>query len=237
MFYLRSILYLFMILLSYLIPFFLIKIIFYSVRKNKSQNYFKNNIVNYSNSAFTTNISLLDRYKDVSSDKLSRFNTDDIEVLKDYFYDLFLKFEIAYSNLDYNTMKYVSTKEVFHNYYVGINLNLKAGKRRIIENIKKNDVILFELDSSSIKQVATIMVDISYNNYVVDKENNIISGSRDNVITEKFEVSFRKDFGKNQITKCPNCGANITSSICDYCHTQVDNIEFRISSIKKIVEK
>lgn len=223
-----------MILLYYLIPFILVLIIYKYIRKNNNKRYFRNNVVFLENNLNST---FVNKYQDVSLDKLQRFNTDNIDLLKDYFYNLFLQFENAYNNLDYNKMKMLSTKELFYNYYTGINLNLKGNKKRVIENIQKEDVILFELDSSSIKQVATLMIKISYNTYMVNKDNMVVNGNKSEVVTEKFEVSFRKDFGKNQIIKCPNCSANISGSICEYCHTQIDNIEFKINSIKKIVEK
>ena len=35
---------------------------------------------------------------------------------------------------------------------------------------------------------------------------------------------------------CPNCGAALTGSKCDYCNSKIKDIEFKISSIKKIVD-
>jgi len=208
------------------------------IRRKKNRTYFKNNVIlNKTNKNQGSNKSKYpDKYEDVSKDKLSRFNTDDINALKDLFYNIFLEFENAYNNLDYNIMKLLSTRELYNNYYTGISLDLKTGKKRIINDIEKKKVIVFELDSTSIKQTARVMIEISYINYMIDKKGKVISGNRHNKITERFEVTFRKEFERKETTKCYNCGAFIEGNKCVYCRTPVRNSEFKISSIKKIID-
>ena len=147
-----------------------------------------------------------------------------------------MEFETAYNNLDLNVMKLLSTKQLFYNYQTGINLDLKAGQKRIINNIERKNVILFELDSTIAKQIATVMIEVSYINYTINKKGYVISGSRTEKVTEKFEVAFRKDFERKEITKCPNCGASLAGNKCEYCRTIVHNVDFQISSIKKIID-
>lgn len=48
---------------------------------------------------------------------------------------------------------------------------------------------------------------------------------------------FRKDFEIKEITECPNCGTEIVENKCEFCRSTVKNIEFKISSIKKIVDE
>ena len=47
---------------------------------------------------------------------------------------------------------------------------------------------------------------------------------------------FRKEFGYKPITHCPNCGASLHSNKCDYCRSKIKDVEFKIGSIKKIIE-
>jgi len=218
---------------------FLFKVIANSIKRRNTQNYFKNNvIVNEKVGEVLGKGNKYKRtYKDVSKDQLMKFNTEDIDSLKDYFYQRFVEFENAYNNLDYNIMKMLSTKQMYNNYYTGITLDLKVGKKRIISGIEKKKVILFELDSTIAKQIASLMIEISYINYTIDKNGYIISGSRNNKITEKFEVMFRKDFERNDITKCPNCGAEIVGNKCEFCRSKIKNVEFKISSIKRIIDE
>ena len=204
-----------------------------SLIKKANQSYFKSNIID--NNTYKSNVKK-NIYKDITKDKLAIFNTDDISSLKDYFYDIFLKFENAYNDLDYNTMKIISTSQLYENYYTGMSLDAKENKKRIIKDIKRKNVILYEVDSTTIKQTAGLLIEISDIDYKIDKNGYIIKGNKDTPLTEKFEVQFRKDFDKEDIKKCHNCGAQIEGKRCSYCRTLLKNNEFRISSIKKIIE-
>lgn len=214
---------------------FVIKTIITAFKRTKVHNYFKNNVINNNVMNFSNNKSRK-VYTDVSKTILAKFNTDDINSLKDYFYNKFVEFETAYNNLDLNVMKLLSTKQLFYNYQTGINLDLKAGKKRIINSIERKKVIIFELDSTIAKQIASVMIEVSYLNYTIDKKGNVTSGSRDEKITERFEVEFRKDFEIKEVTECPNCGASLSGNKCEYCRSIIHNVDFKISSIKRIID-
>lgn len=206
-----------------------------SIKRSQTKSYFRSNIIyikeqKYSNTKYPT------VYKDVSKNDLAKFNTDDLASLKNYFYDIFHRFEVAYNNLDYATMKALSTKQVYQNYYTGISLDLKAGRKKIIDNIIREKVVLFELDSTSMKQTASMYVEISYFNYVVDKHGYVVRGNKHYAKRDKFVVNFRKDFNNKEIHNCPNCGAHLIDGKCSYCKSVLLEEEFKISAIKKIVE-
>ena len=220
------------------------KFIINTFRRKKVHDFFKNNVIYNQENTVCNRMTVRGKsnkykriYNDVTRDKLIKFNTDNINELKKYFYEKFVQFEQAYNSLDYNTMKILSTKQLYNNYYTGITLDLRAGKKRVITDIENKKVILFELDSTTIKQVASLMVEISYFNYTLDKNGYIISGSRENKITEKFEVEFRKDFERKDVLTCPSCGAKVVGNKCDYCRNPIKNVDFKISSIKKIIEE
>ncbi len=239
--YIISIIVVFITLLGSLLFYcYIIKFIVNSIKMIRIHKFFKSNVVRCmpnNEQAVDANNQRKDVYKDVSKNKLEMFNTDNINSLKDYFYNLFLNFENAYNNLDYNMMKMLSTKQLFQNYYTGITLDLKAGQKKIINNIERQNVVIYELDSTIAKQTLSAMIEISYITYTINKDGYVISGSRDNSVVEKFDVTFRKDFEKEDVTKCPSCGANIVGNKCDFCRTTIRNIDFKISSIKRIIDE
>lgn len=121
----------------------IIRAIIKTIKRSFNHNYFKNNVVLYNNKIPKKT------YVDISKKELATFNTDDLNTFKNYFYKLFIEFETAYNNLDYNTMKSLSTKQLYENYYTGITLDLEVGKKRIINNIQKKQVIIYETFSSN----------------------------------------------------------------------------------------
>ncbi len=232
------IIFMFISIITFIAPIFLyyclIMALVNGIKRKKTYNYFKQQTV-VTNPQDNIIESKKNIYIDVDKNKLKTFNTDDINALKDYFYDIFYKFETAYNNLDYNTMKLLTTSQLYNNYHTGITLDLKVGKKRVINDIQRINVILYELDSTPTKQVASLMIEVSYINYTLDSKGYVISGSKDKSVKEKFDVTFRKDFEKKQLTNCPNCGAHLEGSKCSYCGSVIKDVEFKISSIKRII--
>ncbi len=206
-----------------------------SVRRTNIHDEFKKNVINTFQTSADGEVKF--RHKDIKKEKLATFNTDNLEGLKDMFYNQFLQFEKAYNNLDYHTMRIVSTKQLYYNYYTGITLDLRAGDKRIIDDIERKNMIIYDLYSTQQKQEVFTEIEIEYINYVIDKKGNIKSGSRTEKIRERFEVVFRKDFEEENVRICPSCGARVVGNKCDYCRTIIDDVDFKISSIKKIVEQ
>ena len=134
----------------------IVSIIINAIKRNNNHRYFKNNIVSSEKNINENSKKVI--YKDVNKKELERFNINDINVLKDYYYDIFVRFEEAYNNLDYNVMRSLSTKELYQNYYTGISLDLKVGNKRIIKDIKRENVIIYEIDSTISKQVSICMI-------------------------------------------------------------------------------
>ncbi len=215
----------------------IIRIVFRIIKQTINIAFFKKSVIKNTDDFFKPNKEVTFKdFKDVDKDKLAIFDTDDINKLKDYFYEMFLNFENAYNTLDFNKMHDLLTNQLYQNYYTGLSLNMKYGEKKIVENVKKKNMLIYDIDSTSYKQVVCTIIEISYISYTTNKNGQIIKGSKEHPITEKFEVIFRKDFQKNPITKCPNCGATVINNICEYCRTTLKNEKFKIHSIRKIID-
>ncbi len=206
------------------------KVLLTSFKRKSNKDYFKNNII------VCNDEKPKKRYKDIDSEDLAVFQVTDLTQFKDYFYKLFYDFETAYNNLDYSILKSLSTRQLYQNYYTGISLDLKQGNKRIIKDIDRVNVIVFETISTTVKQAISTVITISYIDYVENKHGDVISGNKNLKVTESFEVIFRKDFGKDEPINCPNCGAPTTGNKCEFCKTPITEVDFKISSIKKIID-
>ncbi len=201
-------------------------LIIYIIKRNNNKKLFKSMIIKDNKMNFS----------DINSSKLDGFDIKDISKLKKYLYEIFYKFETAYNDVDYNTMFNLSTSKLYNLYHSNIVLNLKFEEKKIINQIELNQMYITDAFSTSAKQVITTVIDISYLNYNIKSDGKVVSGSPTKKINEKFEVIFIKYFDKNDDYRCPNCGANVTGSVCEYCNSKItNNSDFRIDSIKKIV--
>ena len=205
-----------------------IKAIIQNVKRVNNIHYFANSIIDEV---------IPNRYKDVSKAKLDEYHIDDIGSFKNSLFEIFEEFEKAYNSLDYNTMKQISTGQLYEQYYTGISLNIKDGKKKVIDDINRKKIVVFAIDSTSVKQIVQTLITISYLSYTIDKNGYIVSGDKEKKITETFEVVFKKEYKKDNFQTCPNCGATVSGKKCDYCRTTIKDTEFKISSIKKVLNE
>ena len=76
---------------------------------------------------------------------------------------------------------------------------------------------------------------MSYFNYKIDKNGDTISGNKNKRTIEQFEVIFERKNVKQEISKCPNCGAVLNGVRCKYCRQLIVDDSFKISSIRRII--
>jgi hypothetical protein len=154
---------------------------------------------------------------------------------KNSLYEEFEEFEKAYNSLDFNTMKQISTAQLYENYYTGISLNIKDGKKKVIDDLKRKKVVVYSINSTSTSQTVQTLMTISYLSYTIDNDGYIVSGNKEKPVTESFEVVFRKEYTKDNFSRCPNCGATVNGKKCEYCRTTIKDTEFKIAAIKKVI--
>lgn len=230
-----------LILVMFASPMFFTILIFYFIfstlrnafKRSITRSYFKENVITVSHDSQRLRRSL---YKPLTNKEIEAYHINNVEAFKDMLFEIFKTFENAYNSLDYNMMKINSTSEIFNNYYTGISLDLKIGKKKVIEDVKRSSLIIYEMYSSNQKQIVSTVIEIAYKTYTLNKEGFVISGDRSRVISEKFEVIFRKNYEHEDLIKCPGCGATVTGTICEYCRTPIKLENYKISSIKKIVD-
>lgn len=199
--------------------------IIYLIKRNQNKKTFKSMIVRDSKG-----------YTEISPSRLEGFDITDLEKLKIYLYDIYYKFEVAYNHLDYNSMYNLCTERLYNLYHSSITLNLKFDEKKIIDQIKLEKMIVYDTYTSQNKQVVYTVIEVSNISYSIKSDGKIVSGNPTKPIKESFEVVFVKYFKEDDKYKCPNCGASVEGSICEYCKSKVDNTgDYRIDSIKKIV--
>ncbi len=201
------------------------------LRKNKSNKNFKNNVIKMDKEKERIkNIT-----RDVDNSALEQLDIKDVNILKDYLYQIYLDFEKAYNDLDYNTMLNTSTNKLYNAYHTNIMLNLKCGQKKIIENITRHNMFVYDILCTNRKQVISTIIEVENSSYMLDYNGKVVSGSV-TPIREKFEVIFIKNYDNSTSVKCPNCQASVSGTKCEYCGTELRNSEFRIDSIKKVID-
>ena len=170
------------------------------------------------------------RYADIPKEQILKYNITNLDGLKKNFYNKFFEFYKAYNNLDFDMMKKLSTKQLFHNYHIGLTLN-SNGNKSVIDEMSLNNIYLFKIRSSNNGQTYSFLIDVNCLDYKIDKYGRVLEGNKNSKVNTKFVVVFKK---KSENSHCPNCGAKLSNGNCSYCKTIIKDNDFKISSIKKI---
>ncbi len=211
-------------------------LIIYLIKKNKNKKYFKSTVLNRNQSnIYFSNIQ--DTYIDISDYKLEWFDTNDLDVLKSYFGNMFLDFERAYNNVDYNALYNLCSPSLYDIYKNDLNVNLRLGDKKIIDNVSIEKLVIYNTTKNDDEQKVYVMLELKSNNYVMNTSGKVISGNPVKPQSEEFIVTYVKSLKKKdeKSSRCPNCGATVTSTKCSYCNTEFKQNEFRIDTIRKLV--
>lgn len=152
-------------------------------------------------------------------------------------YDTYRAIQLAYANYNYDMLKDLLDDELYKTRYE----ELKSQENRGLKNIKKD----FEFVSGKVFDVVDTEEYLSVNlklkfkslDYVVDSENNVISGNNITNIEHSYMVTFIYD--KKEKTNCKNCGAsmNFDDIKCNYCNNEILSIngKMRLLCERKII--
>lgn len=173
-------------------------------------------------------VSSLEKNKDIDITKITNIspNFDDAKFKWNAF-TIFKTIETALMNLDANTIRNLTTDEIY-SIYNGQIKSLKAkGQKNIIKDLSLRDIKI--TDIQELNNIITINVYLKvecYNYIINDKTHEILRGSDNEKATHEYNLSFVNLGSNNKIEKCPNCGAPIkngNSKTCDYCDSILIN--------------
>ncbi len=226
---------LFIFLLLWAWPISVPILIYCIIRKRKNKQQFKNSLI-YKNNGRNYFNDIKDTYIDIDEYKLKHFDTNDLGALKNYFGNLFLEFEKAYNNVDYNTLYNICTRSLYNLYRSDLDVKTKLLQKKTIDNVVINKMVIYNSTKNEDEHKVYVMIAIDSINYLQNSNGKIIAGNAVNKIHEEFIITYVKQLKKDEkSSRCPNCGAMINSTKCDYCNTEFKEYDFRICSINKLV--
>ena len=210
-------------------------LIYCIIRKRKKKKKFKESLINRNNGGYYFN-NIKDTYIDIDDYKLKHFDTNDLGALKNYFGNMFLEFEKAYNNVDYNTLYNICTRSLFNLYKSDLDVKTKLLQKKTIDDVNIDKMVIYNSTKNEDEHKVFIMIGIDSINYLQNSNGRVIAGNALNKIHEEFIVTFVKQLKKDEkSSRCPNCGAMINSTKCEYCKTEFKEYDFRICSINKLV--
>lgn len=182
-----------------------------------------------------------DDYEELDEYSLSKENIKNKNIIKKELYERLTQILTAYSEFDNKTIKQLTTPQVSKNYIDELNLLKKHNQKNIMKDFENLGSKLVDVKRVGNNLTIKIVQKIRLYDYILDKDNQVISGDKKKKQIITYSLLFTKnDDYKETIKKCPNCGATLSSNKgtnCEYCHTPLtlDNKDWLLSA-KTILE-
>lgn len=141
-------------------------------------------------------------------------------------YDMFLKIENAWMNLDMEDVHNLITDEMFNMYDSQLDMMKVKNEQNIMSDfVLKDSAITGFLEQNDTIEIKTQYI-IEFYDYIIDKDSKkVTSGNKSRKVRMHYEFTFIKNKDENsKIDVCPCCGAKVdvnSAGTCEYCGSKI----------------
>ena len=144
-------------------------------------------------------VNLADRYDDLSSDKLKKFEIDSND-FKKMVYEKFTLIHNALSKYDYETLKKNLTNDLYQYYVSQLEILKQIKRKNFMNNFELLDIKIYNVSNEHDLLWIDVYLNVRMLDYVVDIDTNeCINGSNSDKIDYEFELRFEKRGNGNDI--------------------------------------
>ena len=165
---------------------------------------------------------------------------NETELKKEMFFT-YKEVEKAYMNFDSEKLKTFLGNDIYKKYIIELKELKKEKQKKIIEDVKISSLRIYNYKEEIDHYIFETSCNISYKSYVVDENNNVISGDIYKENNERYEITYIKNKKIKDIKECPNCHCeleNNTNNKCPKCNEIIlkDTGHLIISDKKRVIE-
>lgn len=165
-------------------------------------------------------------YRELSDTEVTRvdssINPEEFEIQA---FEMYKNIQTAWMNFDTNTIKDLTTNELYSMYLTQLETLELKGQKNIINEIDLEESKIIGIKNE--KKVYSIAVYLRVNcyDYLIDsKTKRILRGKKYKKMVCEYLITYVKNSNK-EIKNCPNCGtqikADISSHKCPYCDSLI----------------
>ncbi len=166
------------------------------------------------------------KFNDISNETLQKLlPTYTVEALKMEALQKFIDIQNAWTNFDYEKLRQLCSDELYNSYISELDVLKLKGNQNIMSDFSHNDIKLINIKEEQELITLYFYLDISFYDYVVDKDKKVVRGTDVHKINNRYYLRFtRSKNAVDKIKNCPNCGApikNMASQKCEYCGSTI----------------
>ena len=156
--------------------------------------------------------------------------------------DMYIKLQEAWMNFDYETIRSLTTDDLYNSYKTMLESLEKKNQRNIIEDIKIYSCIFSNVKNQNGKYSIDAKFDLALKDYIVNNGSIVIARGENARLDVECIVTFVST-EKESANKCPTCGAPISkqnqSDKCKFCGSTIvkENYSWVISKKKVTKQK
>ena len=138
----------------------------------------------------------------------------------DYVFDLFVKEQMAWMNFDYDGLRKLLSDELFNVYKMQLETMEAGMEKNIMADIVKVDGGIISIRKTDLTEELQVKLHVRMKDYIINTATNKPKhGSPDKIMDNNYIITLEKS-RREEITNCPNCGAEIkdtASQVCPFC--------------------
>lgn len=194
---------------------------------------------NSTNSTAPSNTSI---YPSVSEEEIRKvlpeFNKQEF---LDIAYEIFINVQNAWSEFNYDELRKYLSDELFNTYKSQLRVLNAKKQKNLMHDFVKYNMDITRIEHVDNKTTLTVELIVSFYDYLVDSNNNVVRGTKSRKLTNHYELTFIcSKSKKNKSNKCPNCNApleNNNSNVCPYCKSTIVSEHYDWIMSKKEIKK
>lgn len=140
-------------------------------------------------------------------------------------YQDYVDIQNAWMNFDYDTLKAKTTNELYNQYQMQLETLKVKGQKNVMKDFKYIDGKILNVVESNNKVIVTVEIVTKFYDYIIEESTNkVVRGNARKTITMFYRMKFVRDINIDEITHCPNCGAelkNAATTECEFCKTKI----------------
>lgn len=176
---------------------------------------------------------------DNSDTKIPKIDKDKFVIIAS---EMYVKMQEAWVNFDYDTLRSLTTDDLYNSYKTMLDTLKRKNQRNIIDDITIYTCTFNNPKVENGKYSIDVTFDLAMRDYIVNKDTSSIVRGMNVRLDVACVVTFVRT-EKAETTKCPVCGAPIKednqSDVCEFCHNTIvkENYGWLISKKKVTKQK
>lgn len=154
--------------------------------------------------------------------------------------EMYIKLQEAWVNFDYETIRSLTTDDLYNSYKSMLESLKRKKQRNIIDDITIYGCTFKNFKEENGKYSLDVVLELAMRDYIVNNNSIIIARGMD-VRLDVTTILTIVSTPKNETTKCPVCGApikeNNQSDVCEFCHNTIVKENYGWLIAKKVVTK